>query len=202
VDPAHIRTNTLQPPVQIEQIRVDGAPLQLTQGVEVSPGRQQWEFHYTALSLLAAQRSRFRYRLEGFDKQWVDAGNRRIAYYTSLPPGTYTFRVIASNNDGVWNDTGASFHFTLKPNFYQTFWFVLLCILAILVAAGALYRWRVGRLRHLADTLSEQVALRTRDLELANLELLHAKERAESAVQAKSQIVCSAIKRKRSTTAP
>jgi signal transduction histidine kinase/ligand-binding sensor domain-containing protein/CheY-like chemotaxis protein/HPt (histidine-containing phosphotransfer) domain-containing protein len=189
VDPAHILTNTLQPPVRIEQITVDAAPLQLTQGVEVSPGRQQWEFHYTALSLLAAQRSRFRYRLEGFDKQWVDAGNRRIAYYTSLPPGTYTFRVIASNNDGVWNDTGASFHFTLKPNFYQTFWFVLLCVLAILVTAGACYRWRVGRLRHLAHTLSEQVALRTRDLELANAELLHAKERAESAVQAKSQFL-------------
>jgi signal transduction histidine kinase/ligand-binding sensor domain-containing protein/DNA-binding response OmpR family regulator len=189
VDPAHIRTNTLQPPVKIEQITVDAAPLQLTQGVEVSPGRQQWEFHYTALSLLAAQRSRFRYRLEGFDKQWVDAGNRRVAYYTSLPPGKYTFRVIASNNDGVWNDTGASFHFTLKPLFYQTFWFVLLCVLAVLVATGALYRWRVGRLRHLADTLSEQVALRTRDLELANVELLHAKERAESAVQAKSQFL-------------
>jgi ligand-binding sensor domain-containing protein/signal transduction histidine kinase/DNA-binding response OmpR family regulator len=189
VDPAHIRTNMLPPPVQIEQITVDAAPLQLRQGVEVSPGHQQWEFHYTALSLLAAQRSRFRYRLEGFDKQWIDAGNRRTAYYTGLPPGTYAFHVIASNNDGVWNDTGASFHFTLKPHFYQTTWFMLLCILAILVAAGACYRWRVERLRHLANALSEQVALRTRDLELANGELLMAKERAEAAVQAKSQFL-------------
>jgi signal transduction histidine kinase/ligand-binding sensor domain-containing protein/CheY-like chemotaxis protein/HPt (histidine-containing phosphotransfer) domain-containing protein len=189
VDPAHIRSNTLPPPVQIEQVTVDAVPLGRTQGIEVSPGHQQWEFYYTALSLLAAPRSRFRYRLEGFDEHWVDAGNRRTAYYTSLPPGTYTFRVIASNNDGVWNDTGASFHFTLKPHFYQTFWFVLLCILAILIAAGACYRWRVGHLRHLAAALSEQVALRTRDLELANVELLHAKERAESAVRAKSQFL-------------
>jgi signal transduction histidine kinase/ligand-binding sensor domain-containing protein/CheY-like chemotaxis protein/HPt (histidine-containing phosphotransfer) domain-containing protein len=189
VDPAHIRANSLPPPVQIEQVTVDAVPLALTQGVEVSPGHQQWEFHYTALSLLAAQRSRFRYRLEGFDEHWVEAGNRRTAYYSHLPPGTYTFRVIASNNDGVWNNTGASFHFTLKPQFYQTSWFVLLCILAILVAAGACYRWRVRHLRHLADALSEQVALRTRDLELANVELLHAKERAESAVQAKSQFL-------------
>jgi signal transduction histidine kinase/ligand-binding sensor domain-containing protein/DNA-binding response OmpR family regulator len=189
VDPLHIRTNALPPPVQIEQVTVDAVPLQLTPSVEVSPGHQQWEFHYTALSLLAAPRSHFRYRLEGFDEHWVDAGNRRTAYYTSLPPGTYAFRVIASNNDGVWNETGASFHFTLKPHFYQTIWFVLLCVLAFLVAAGACYRWRVGHLRHLADALSEQVALRTRDLELANVELLHAKERAESAVQAKSQFL-------------
>src|SRR3984885_4714286 len=189
VDPTHIRTNTLPPPVQIEQATVDAVPLQLTQGVEVSPGHQQWEFHYTALSLLGGPRSRFRYRLEGFDEHWVDAGNRRTAYYTRLPPGSYTFHVIASNNDGVWNDMGASFHFTLKPHFYQTFWFVLLCILAFLAAAGAGYRWRVRHLRHLADALSEQVALRTRDLELANAELLHAKDGAESAVQAKSQFL-------------
>jgi signal transduction histidine kinase/ligand-binding sensor domain-containing protein/CheY-like chemotaxis protein/HPt (histidine-containing phosphotransfer) domain-containing protein len=189
VDPAHIRTNTIAPPVQIEQVTVDAVALQLTQGVKVNPGRQQWEFHYTSLSLLAAQRARFRYRLEGFDDHWIDAGNRRTAYYTSLPPGTYTFRVIASNNDGLWNDTGASFHFTLKPHFYQTAWFILLCTLAILVAGGAWYRWRVGRLRHLAENLSDQVALRTRDLELANTELMHAKERAESAVQAKSQFL-------------
>jgi ligand-binding sensor domain-containing protein/signal transduction histidine kinase len=176
VDPAHIRTNTLPPPVQIEQVTVDAVPLQLTQGAEVSPGHQQWEFHYTGLSLLAASRSRFRYRLEGFDEQWVDAGNRRIAYYTSLPPGTYTFRVIASNNDGVWNETGASFRFTLKPHFYQTVWFALLCILAFLIAAGLCYRWRVARLRHLADTLREQVADRTRDLELANQQMRQAQD--------------------------
>ncbi|HTD75030.1 MAG TPA: response regulator, partial [Steroidobacteraceae bacterium] len=189
VDPAHIRRNTLPPRVQIEQVIVDASPLQLIPGVEVGPGRHQWEFHYAALSLLAGPRSSFRYRLEGFDERWVDAGNRRTAYYTGIPPGNYTFRVIASNNDGVWNDSGASFHFTLKPHFYETVWFVLLCILTILVAAGACYRWRVGRLRHLAAALSEQVALRTRDLELANAELLQAKERAEFAVQAKSQFL-------------
>jgi signal transduction histidine kinase/ligand-binding sensor domain-containing protein/CheY-like chemotaxis protein/HPt (histidine-containing phosphotransfer) domain-containing protein len=189
VDPAHIRRNTLPPPVQIEQIVVDASPLQLIPGVEVGPGHRQWEFHYAAMSLLAGPRSHFRYRLEEFDERWVDAGNRRTAYYTGIPPGTYTFRVIASNNDGVWNDTGASFQFTLRPHFYQTLWFLLLCILAALVAAAACYRWRVGRLRHLAAALSEQVALRTRDLESANAELLHAKERAEFAVQAKSQFL-------------
>jgi ligand-binding sensor domain-containing protein/signal transduction histidine kinase len=176
VDPAHIPINTLPPKVWIEQMSVDATPMQLIDGMAVGPGRQQWEFHYTAPSLIAPQRSRFRYRLEGFDRDWIDAGSRRTAYYTSLPHGTYTFHVIASNNDGVWNDVGASFRFTLKPHFYQTIWFILLCILAVLVAAGAGYRWRVGRLKHLADTLSEQVADRTRDLELANKQMRQAQD--------------------------
>ena len=189
IDPSHIGTNALPPPVIIEQIAVDGKPLTLTDEIEVAPGADRWEFHYTGLSLRVPQRSLFKYRLDGFDKDWIDAGSRRTAYYTRLPPGSYTFRVIASNDDGVWNDTGARFSFTLKPHIYQTVWFALLCILALLVAAAACYRWRVRHLRHLADTLSKQVALRTRDLELTNVELLHAKERAEFAAQAKSQFL-------------
>jgi signal transduction histidine kinase/ligand-binding sensor domain-containing protein/CheY-like chemotaxis protein/HPt (histidine-containing phosphotransfer) domain-containing protein len=189
VDPGHIRTNSLPPPVHIEQVRADGAALTLSDGAEVAPGPQQWEFHYTALSLLVPQRSLFKYRLEGFDKDWIDAGSRRTAYYTRLPPGTYVFRVIASNNDGVWRSTGASYRFTLLPHFYQTIWFLLLCAAAILAAAAAAYRLRVGRLRHLAGALGEQVARRTRDLEVANAELLRAKDRAELAAQAKSQFL-------------
>ncbi len=189
VDPAHIRTNSVPPLVHIEQVTVDAVPLRLLQGIDVSPGRQQWEFHYTALSLLAPQRTRFRYRLEGFDKDWVEAGDRRTAYYTHLAPGTYTFRVIAANNDGVWNDTGASFRFTLQPQFYQTLWFALLCVVLIGCAGGGWYRLRMGRLRRLARDLTEQVAQRTHDLESANSELLQAKERAEFAVQAKSQFL-------------
>jgi ligand-binding sensor domain-containing protein/signal transduction histidine kinase len=174
VDPQHIGMNTLVPAVHIEQVLVDGAPLSLTDGIEIAPGTQQWEFHYTGLSLLVPQRSLFKYRLDGFDKGWIDAGNRRIAYYTRLPPGTYTFQVIASNNDGVWNETGASFRFTLKPHFYQTIWFLLLCILAALVIVGAGYRWRVGRLKHQAAALREQVADRTRALVLANEQMRQA----------------------------
>ena len=189
VDPNHIRTNSLPPPVRIEQVAVDGAPLALTDGIRVPPGQQQWEFHYTGLSLLVPQQSLFKYRLEGFDKGWVEAGHRRTAYYTRLPPGTYTFRVIASNNDGVWSKTGASFRFVLRPHFYQTIWFALVCVLAVVIGVGAWYRLRVGRLRHLANSLSAQVALRTRDLEWANAELLQAKDRAELAAQAKSQFL-------------
>jgi signal transduction histidine kinase/ligand-binding sensor domain-containing protein/CheY-like chemotaxis protein/HPt (histidine-containing phosphotransfer) domain-containing protein len=189
VDPKHIRTNTLPPPVHIEQMAVDGVPIPLIGTPEITPGTHQWEIHYTALSLLVPQKTRFRYKLEGFDSDWIDAGSRRTAYYTRLAPGTYTFRVIASNNDGVWNNAGASLRFTLKPHFYQTAWFGLLGLLTIVLAAAALYRLRVGRLRRLAIELREQVALRTRALESVNSELLQAKERAELAAQAKSQFL-------------
>jgi signal transduction histidine kinase/ligand-binding sensor domain-containing protein/DNA-binding response OmpR family regulator/HPt (histidine-containing phosphotransfer) domain-containing protein len=189
VDPAHLRSNPLPPPVQIERVTADSVAVPLTQGTDVSPGRRQWEFQYTALSLLAAQRLHFRYRLDGFDKDWVDAGDRRTAYYTHLAPGTYTFRVIAANNDGVWNETGASFKFTLQPQFYQTLWFAGLCAILLVCAGSFFYRLRMGRLRRLARDLSDQVAQRTRDLETANAELLQAKERAESAAQAKSQFL-------------
>jgi signal transduction histidine kinase/ligand-binding sensor domain-containing protein/CheY-like chemotaxis protein/HPt (histidine-containing phosphotransfer) domain-containing protein len=189
VDPARLRLNTQPPRVHIEQVSVDGAPLPSLENVEVSPGPEHWEFQYTALSLLVSQRIHFKYQLEGFDKDWIDAGNRRTAYYTRLPPGTYSFHVIAANNDGTWNNVGARLHFKLKPYFYQTWWFLLLCILAILAAANALYRLRVGRLRRHAAILGEQVALRTKDLELANSELLVAKDRAESAARAKSQFL-------------
>ena len=188
IDPTHIPMNALPPPVHIEQVAVDGVPLTVD-GAEVAPGPLHWEFRYTGLSLLAPQRTLFKYRLEGFDKGWIDAGTRRIAYYTQLPPGSYTFHAIASNNDGVWNDTGASFRFTLKPHFYQTAWFLLLCLLAIITAAAILYRIRVGHLGRLADALGEQVALRTQDLKATNVELLHAKERAELAALAKSQFL-------------
>ena len=189
VNPDHMRVNPLPPPVRIEQLAADGAPLKLAAGMEIAPGPQQWEFHYTGLSLLVPKRSQFRYRLEGLDKDWVDAGTRRTAYYTGLAPGTYTFHVIASNNDGVWSTTGASLRFTLLPHFYQTLWFRLLCAAAIAIAAGAWYRLRIGRLRRLAGALSEQVAQRTRDLEWVNAELLQAKERAEQAALAKSQFL-------------
>jgi signal transduction histidine kinase/ligand-binding sensor domain-containing protein/CheY-like chemotaxis protein/HPt (histidine-containing phosphotransfer) domain-containing protein len=189
VDAKHIRTNVLPPSVLIEQVRIDGVPLPLIDDATVAPGQERWEFHYTGLSLLVPRHSQFKFRLEGFDKDWIDAGNRRTAYYTRLPPGKFTFHVIASNNDGVWSPTGASFRFTLKPRFYQTFWFALLCVLAIIAAAAAWYRLRVGRLRRWAGGLSEQVALRTQDLEWANAELLKAKDRAEFAARAKSQFL-------------
>jgi signal transduction histidine kinase/ligand-binding sensor domain-containing protein/CheY-like chemotaxis protein/HPt (histidine-containing phosphotransfer) domain-containing protein len=189
LDPEHMQLNTRPPLVHVERVLVDGVKLAMVDGIEVPPGAQQWEFQYTALSLLAPQRSQFKYMLEGFDKDWVDAGKRRSAFYSQLPPGRYTFTVAASNNDGVWSTVGARFGFRLKPHYYQTWWFGLLCILAVVAAIYAWYRLRVGRLRRLATALKLQVADRTQDLERANAELLVAKNTAELAAQAKSQFL-------------
>src|SRR5260370_16996306 len=116
------------------------------QAAHLAAGSRDLEFHYTALSLLVPDRVRFKYKLEGYDRNWVDAGARRTAYYSSLPPGQYTFRVIAANNDGVWNDAGAAYSFTLKPRFYQTFWFYLPSALAVGLLLWGIYQRNMLRL--------------------------------------------------------
>src|SRR5262249_49297456 len=120
------------------------------------------EFHYTGLSLLSPELVRFRYRMEGFDADWIDAGPRRVAYYTNLPAGSYRFQVIACNDTGVWNQTGASFAFRVEPLFRQTIWFYLLCNLAIFGSILCAHTWRLRRLRlrekELADRIEERTA--------------------------------------------
>lgn len=140
VDPAHLSSNTLPPPVKIEDVRVDQKLAQLDPPVRVPPGAKSLEIHYTALSFLVPERVRFRYRLEGFDHGWIDAGSRRTAYYTHLPPGTYQFRVLACNNDGVWNLNGASLSFKVEPHFYETYWFYGLGGLLIFSLGGFIQR--------------------------------------------------------------
>jgi signal transduction histidine kinase/ligand-binding sensor domain-containing protein/DNA-binding response OmpR family regulator/HPt (histidine-containing phosphotransfer) domain-containing protein len=189
VDPNHIATNTVMPPVQIEQVAVDGVPLTVEPGMKIGPVQHRWEFQYAGMSLFAPKQVQFKYRLDGFDKDWVDAGTRRIAYYSQLPPGDYTFRVMASNEDGVWSSNTALLSFNVKAHFYQTIWFILLCLLITGVAIYFLYQSRVRGLRKLAYALSEQVRARTGDLETANQELLKAKDRAELAVVAKSHFL-------------
>jgi signal transduction histidine kinase len=108
---------------------------------------------------VAPEKVQFKYRLEGFDRDWVDAGSRRSAYYTNLRPGSYRFQVIACNNDGVWNQTGAAFGLYLKPYFYQTYWFYGLCLLLMAWLAWHLYRLRVRRIE---DQFSAVLAERTR----------------------------------------
>ncbi|MCI0447779.1 histidine kinase, partial [bacterium] len=147
IDPEKLETNRIPPPVHIEEIFVDGKKLDATGSIktELSAGKEKFEFHYTALSLTAPEKVLFKYKLEGFDKQWVDAGTRRTAYYTHIPPGNYIFRVTASNNDGLWNESGASASFYLKPYFYQTIWFHVLCGV-IVVFVGVLYhRYRIKK---------------------------------------------------------
>lgn len=189
LDPARLPSSALAPPVIIEQLLVDSRPIELRSALDIAPGPQQWEVRFTAPSFSVPERVRFKYKLEGFDRDWVDAGARRSAFYTRLPPGHYTFRVSAANDDGVWNERGASLDFELRPYFHQTLWFKLLCVAAgaALLAFGQ--RLHVRRLRLRALALTKQVAERTADLEKAGEELRAAKDRAELAARAKSQFL-------------
>jgi ligand-binding sensor domain-containing protein len=134
-DPAHFPVNTVPPPVALVRFAADDVD-QALHGpdiLKVPAGHNHFQFDYAGLSFTAPQKVRYRYMLEGFDHQWTEAGSRRSAYYTNIPPGPYTFRVQACNNDGVWNNEGAFLGFTLQPHFYQTIWFY---ILLALFAAG------------------------------------------------------------------
>ena len=146
IDPEHIPLNTTPPPIAIEQLVVDNKNAALNQEVSLSPGTSRLDFYYTALSFIAPENVRFKYKLEGFDDNWIDAGSRRVASYTNLRPGNYKFRVIAANNDGVWNESGAAVDFYLQPRFYQTYSFYILCALLLAAAGWLLYRMRVRRM--------------------------------------------------------
>ena len=170
IDPAHAPENRVPPPVVIEKVLVDDQVRGLDQELIVRPGANRLEFQYAGLSFVAPQKVQYRYQLQGFDHGWIEAGSRRAAFYTNLPPGSYRFLVMAANNDGVWNTAGASFALRLLPHFYQTWWFYSALALAGLLLGYLVYRWRVlqveaqwgavlaerGRLaREIHDTLAQ-----------------------------------------------
>ncbi len=141
-DPAHIRLNAVPPKVVIEAVKSGRQTFAAVSGIMLAPAQRDLEFQYTALSFKNPSAIRFRYRLEGFDRGWVEAGARRAAYYTNLPPGHLRFRVIASNEDGVWSEGGAVSEVTLSRSLFETAWFRILC-----AAAGLLLVWSAHRLR-------------------------------------------------------
>ena len=151
IDPRHLPYNNLPPPVHVEQIIADrkeygqtspGAPANLRLP-PLPPLTRDLQIDYTALCLLAPEKVRFKYRLEGYDDDWQVVGNRRQAFYASLPPRAYRFRVIASNNDGVWNEAGDTLEFSIAPAYYQTALFRVACVGGILLLGWALYRLRM-----------------------------------------------------------
>jgi ligand-binding sensor domain-containing protein/two-component sensor histidine kinase len=135
------------PPVAIESVAIDGRNQSLAKLSGLTPGDQNLEFRYTALSLRSPQRITFQYKLEGFDRGWVNAGTRRQAFYTNLSPGDYKFRVQACNPDGACNQTGAAVAFDLPAHFYQRTWFYILCALLLALAARFTYMLRIQDLR-------------------------------------------------------
>jgi len=163
VDP-QIKLNQLQPPVVIERVVTDKGSVDLalesTAPLRLPRGRGDLEIHYTALSLQTPEKNQFKYLLEGIDSDWVNAETRRIAYYSHLRPGAYRFRVTACNNDGLWNETGASLAFELAPAFWETASFRSFAVLAIAGAlAGSVRYVSVKRLRRKLAALEQQHAI-------------------------------------------
>ena len=189
IDPRHIARNPQPPEVVIENVLVDNAKLPPGEAPQIGPGIERIQLEYTALSFLIPERVRFKFQLEGYDKDWVDAGSRRVAYYNSLRPGKYRFRVIAANDDGIWNLQGASVSFVLKPHFYQTNWFWTLCGLLFIAAIFAVHRFNSRRLRARAQELSRVVDERTKDLQEEIRVRQQAEEAAEAANRAKSEFL-------------
>jgi len=201
VDPEHLNGNGVLPPVHVEQIIADRKKYLPRDGLQLPARTRDVEIDYTALSLVVPEKVRFRYKLDGHDSDWQDPQNRRQAFYTDLPPGNYRFHVIASNNDGVWNEAGAEVGFEVLPAFYQTAWFRICCLLATVGSLGLFYVLRLRRLsarmqarfeerleereriaRDLHDTLLQGIYSASLHFDLAN-NRLHEDSPAKPALQ-------------------
>jgi two-component system sensor histidine kinase/response regulator len=195
VDPAKTTVDDPPPNVSIDTASINGVSVATDDQFSAKPGRGRLEFRYSAPNFLSPLKTVFKYRLASFDNIWVDAGNRRLAIYTNIPPGAYQFDVIASNGNGRWSGA-TSFPFTLRAHFYESFWFKLLCACLLCALAVLVYGMKM-RQRNLRERLLEaRVAERTADLrreiaerERAELELLKAKESAEDANRVKSEFL-------------
>ncbi len=144
IDPKDIFRNSVVPPVYITSIQADGQNYSSFRQLELPKGTKNIQIDYTALSLSMPERVRFRYKLDGFDKEWLDAGARRQAFYSQIPPGAYRFEVLACNDADKWNEIGASASFTVAPTFIQSTAFKVLCAAAL---AGMLWSFYLIRLR-------------------------------------------------------
>jgi len=163
IDPRQISFNPLPPPVYIEQVTADRQIYEATSQLHLPSLIRDLQIDFTALSLVAPEKVRFRYRLDNRDRDWQDVGSRRQAFYTDLPPGNYHFRVTASNNSGVWNKAGASWDFSIAPAYYQTNGFRLACAAVFAALLWWLYRLRLRRVAlQFNMRLEERVGERTR----------------------------------------
>lgn len=190
INPSNILFNNYIPPVTIEGLEVDKAKVEISKSLEFKPGKRRYTFFYTALSLYEPDKMEFKYKLEGYEDDWVTAGGSRSVSYTNLPKGNYSFRVIASNNDGVWNNQGALLSFRIRPHFYETAWFYGLLVVFLFVSVYLFYWIRLGQLKRKQIRLEKIIRDRTREIiaknealqqqkneiELKNTELLQQKE--------------------------
>ncbi len=161
VNPNQVTVNHLPPVMALEELLVDDKPVaNASVPLRIAPGHNRFEFHYTALSFVAPEKVTFKYRIEGLEKEWVNAGPKRVANYNFLPPGNYIFHVIACNNDGIWNDEGVSLAFTLLPHFWQTWWFRILGgLMTVAAASGIVWFDTRRRMRRRLEKLEREQAI-------------------------------------------
>lgn len=162
IDPANLRKNLVAPSVAIRSLSAGGKAYVDPVKITLPSGTSNLDIAYSALSLSVPGRVAFRYQLEGYDRDWVDPDGRREAFYTNLGPGRYRFRVIAANNDGVWNRTGAALDIEIPPTFFQTRWFILLCLVPVILLGWLVYRLR---LRQVAGRIRSQIETRMAERE-------------------------------------
>jgi signal transduction histidine kinase/ligand-binding sensor domain-containing protein/CheY-like chemotaxis protein len=182
IDPRLVNPWLPPPTVVIEQVVADDKRLEPTSALSLPAGVGQIEMRYTATAMIDPGRTRFRYQLDGVNRGWQDVGIRRSALYTGLGPGTYTFRVIGANSEGLWNPTPATLTFTIAPAFHQTIWFKGFVVLLLCGLAAGAYRLRVAALHARAQRLLALVDERTREMQAAT-------EAAERASQAKGEFL-------------
>jgi signal transduction histidine kinase/ligand-binding sensor domain-containing protein len=163
VDPSKLSHNAQRAETYVESITADRRAFEAARNLRLPPNPKDLQIDYTSPTFLIPQRVKFRYRLDPYDRDWHDAGTRRQAFYTDLPPGKYSFRVMASNSEGVWNESAAKLDFTVAPAYYQTNWFRVFCAFLFLALLWAVYQWRVRQLqKQFETTLEVRVGERTR----------------------------------------
>jgi len=186
IDPSHLASHTPAPPVWFEGLKFDNRPVPVASGARLGPGAGRLEIQFTAPNFAVAPRIQFRFRLEGFDQEWIEAGARRTAYYTNVPPGSYRFHVEAASSDGTWSGKRASLKIELRPHVYQTTWFRALCAAVLMFCGAGLYLlrvryllWRNREVERKVVKRTEKLAKTARSLATERSELLRARAELE-----------------------
>ncbi len=171
VDAESEDSNPLQPSLIIEDVTIEREKVNFTDGIKIEPDQRNIEINFTGISLIKSDQIKFKYKLEGHDADWIDAGTRRTAFYSYLPPGKYNFRVIAANSEGVWNEAGTEIKLNMMPYLYQTKLFIVLCALGVAIAVLIAWKISIYQLEAREKKLTNLVSARTEELKKANDEL-------------------------------
>lgn len=185
IDPSNIPRNNFKPPVYIRSLIVDGRKVELKSENDFKSSIKRFTFNYTAISLYEPERISFKYKLEGFDKEWIEASNERTISYTNLKHGKYSFKVLASNSDGLMNDDGAQYDFYIQPKFHNTFLFYALVITLIALLIYVLYKYRVRSLQNKQQELEKEIVKRTEEITEQN----HQLESQKAEIQAQTEFL-------------